>query len=132
MSRLAHLRIRRLVLSLLCATAVLAMHGVSAHPPGLTALSSTSPHSHELHGEPVGGAAATAAGTDDHHEGNRDHCSACGHDVAAAMCAFIVAVLLWRAESLRRLRLVVQRSVSPLVRLWSPDPPVPKVRFVIA
>lgn len=121
---------RRRVLALLLAfggvTALLAMHGVSAH--GLA-------HDHAGEASSPGPDIASDANHDhnsDHHDGD-DHGGApcqCPHG-AAALCALIVlglAVIPRRTTC--RVFVRAATLIRPPFRVWTPDPPVPKLALV--
>jgi hypothetical protein len=51
--------------------------------------------------------------------------------VAASLCAFIVAAaLIWKPRPRQTMPLHTSERPRPVLRAWSPEPPVPKVAFV--
>ena len=129
MHRLTRPFISRLLLVVVCAGAILAMHGVSAHLPAI-AVAGASSHDHEWAAMSSNEAQVTSA---HEHQDTGRHCPSCGHETAAGLCAFIVtAAVIWRVRPPNPLRFQPGRLVAPIVRFSSPDPPVPKTLFAIA
>lgn len=115
-----------MLIALLGAVALIAMHGVSAHGIELS-------HEHEAfasemsHDDHVGHDHAGDHG-DDHGDGQP--CNGCSHDMAA-LCALIVLGIVAAAVRISsRLQLRQDYRPRPPSRSWSPDPPVPKFALV--
>lgn len=108
------------------------MHGVSAHvsTPHLDEAGSVGSTATAL--ETTVGADHPVADQHDHGHDTSEPCNSCGHE-AASLCAFIVAAGVIRQP---RPHQITARRVNeppgPVVRSWSPDPPVPKSAFVTA
>ncbi len=119
----------RLLFVVACAGAILAMHGVSVHLPPI-AWASTPSHHHE---PAAVSANETQVASAHQHQDTGQHCPSCGHETPAGLCAFIVtAAVMWRARRPNPVRFQLRGPNAPPVRLWSPDPPVPKPAFAIA
>ena len=117
----------RLLLVVGCAVAILAMHGVSAHVSPIAVAGASS------HGDELAAMSDEAQLASAHHQGTGLHCPSCGHETAAGLCALIVtAAVGWQARRPNALRFQMRGPVALIVRLWSPDPPVPKPSFAIA
>jgi hypothetical protein len=101
-----------MVVALVGLVGVVAMHGVSSH----ASLTQDHPQ-HTAH---------------DQHEHEHDGvCTDCGHD-ASSSCALVVAhEPLEVPAPCGSLRSRDEHPAAPMLRVWSPDPPVPKSAFAM-